>query len=259
MARGEHHDPHSILGAHPTDGGTIVRAFHPDANAAALVAPNGGSGAHAADRPWPVGRLRPGPRARPVRVSRALRLPRRQRVGAGRPVSVRPDPRRGRPAPDRRGHARAAVRRARRARAHARRRGGRELRGLGAERAKRAHRGRLRPMGRPADADALDGRQRRLGALRARHRRRRALQVRDPWPRRHAATQGRSAGVLDAGAPGDGVTRVGHHVVQLVGRRVDGGARGPQPVSVADGGLRGAPRIVAAQPRRLVAGVSPGR
>jgi 1,4-alpha-glucan branching enzyme len=42
VARGEHHDPHSILGAHPTNGGTIVRAFHPDANAAALVAPNGG-------------------------------------------------------------------------------------------------------------------------------------------------------------------------------------------------------------------------
>ena len=43
LARGEHHDPHSILGAHRTDGGTVVRAFHPDANAAALVAPNGGT------------------------------------------------------------------------------------------------------------------------------------------------------------------------------------------------------------------------
>ena len=43
LARGEHHDPHAILGAHPTDGGTVIRAFHPDANAAALVAPNGGS------------------------------------------------------------------------------------------------------------------------------------------------------------------------------------------------------------------------
>ena len=43
LAHGEHHDPHSILGAHPADGGTIVRAFHPDATAAALVAPNGGT------------------------------------------------------------------------------------------------------------------------------------------------------------------------------------------------------------------------
>ena len=43
LARGEHHDPHAILGAHPTTGGTLIRAFHPDANAAWLVAPNGGA------------------------------------------------------------------------------------------------------------------------------------------------------------------------------------------------------------------------
>jgi 1,4-alpha-glucan branching enzyme len=43
LASGEHHDPHAILGAHRTEGGTVVRAFHPDARAAALVAPNGGS------------------------------------------------------------------------------------------------------------------------------------------------------------------------------------------------------------------------
>jgi 1,4-alpha-glucan branching enzyme len=43
LARGEHHDPHAILGAHPADGGTVVRAHHPDAIAAALVAPNGGT------------------------------------------------------------------------------------------------------------------------------------------------------------------------------------------------------------------------
>ena len=42
LVRGEHHDPHSILGAHRVDGGTAVRAYHPDASAAALVAPNGG-------------------------------------------------------------------------------------------------------------------------------------------------------------------------------------------------------------------------
>ncbi|HEU5324923.1 MAG TPA: 1,4-alpha-glucan branching protein GlgB, partial [Candidatus Limnocylindria bacterium] len=41
LARGEHHDPHAVLGAHPTGGGTVVRAFHPDATDAALVAPNG--------------------------------------------------------------------------------------------------------------------------------------------------------------------------------------------------------------------------
>jgi 1,4-alpha-glucan branching enzyme len=43
LGRGEHHDPHAILGAHPVAGGTVVRAFHPDASGAALVAPNGGS------------------------------------------------------------------------------------------------------------------------------------------------------------------------------------------------------------------------
>jgi 1,4-alpha-glucan branching enzyme len=41
LGRGEHHDPHSILGAHPAVGGTVVRAFHPDASGAALIAPNG--------------------------------------------------------------------------------------------------------------------------------------------------------------------------------------------------------------------------
>ncbi|HEX7173150.1 MAG TPA: 1,4-alpha-glucan branching protein GlgB [Candidatus Limnocylindria bacterium] len=41
LARGEHHDPHAILGAHHAVGGTVVRAFHPDASAASLVAPNG--------------------------------------------------------------------------------------------------------------------------------------------------------------------------------------------------------------------------
>jgi len=41
LARGEHHDPHAILGAHHAVGGTVVRVFHPDASAASLVAPNG--------------------------------------------------------------------------------------------------------------------------------------------------------------------------------------------------------------------------
>ncbi|MBA3741273.1 MAG: 1,4-alpha-glucan branching enzyme, partial [Chloroflexi bacterium] len=41
LARGEHHDPHAILGVHPAVGGSVVRAFHPDASAAELVASNG--------------------------------------------------------------------------------------------------------------------------------------------------------------------------------------------------------------------------
>jgi 1,4-alpha-glucan branching enzyme len=43
LARGEHHDPHAVLGAHPTPDGTLIRAFHPDATAAELVAPTGAS------------------------------------------------------------------------------------------------------------------------------------------------------------------------------------------------------------------------
>ncbi len=43
LARGEHHDPHAILGAHPVPGGTVIRAYHPDADAGWLVAPNGGT------------------------------------------------------------------------------------------------------------------------------------------------------------------------------------------------------------------------
>ncbi|HEX6140978.1 MAG TPA: alpha-amylase family glycosyl hydrolase, partial [Candidatus Limnocylindria bacterium] len=37
LARGEHHDPHSILGAHAVDGGSVVRAFHPDASGVELL------------------------------------------------------------------------------------------------------------------------------------------------------------------------------------------------------------------------------
>src|SRR6266481_8649420 len=32
-----HHDPHSILGAHPTDRGVIVRAYRPDAQRLFLI------------------------------------------------------------------------------------------------------------------------------------------------------------------------------------------------------------------------------
>jgi 1,4-alpha-glucan branching enzyme len=41
LVRGEHHDPHAILGAHAVAGGTAIRAFHPDATTAALMARDG--------------------------------------------------------------------------------------------------------------------------------------------------------------------------------------------------------------------------
>ncbi len=42
LLAGEHRDPHSILGAHPQDGGTVVRALRPDADAV-VVRMNGTS------------------------------------------------------------------------------------------------------------------------------------------------------------------------------------------------------------------------
>jgi 1,4-alpha-glucan branching enzyme len=41
LARGEHHDPHSVLGAHPGPDGTIVRAFQPYAKSVTLILPDG--------------------------------------------------------------------------------------------------------------------------------------------------------------------------------------------------------------------------
>ena len=37
LVRGEHHDPHAILGAHQVAGGTRVVAFHPEATSAELL------------------------------------------------------------------------------------------------------------------------------------------------------------------------------------------------------------------------------
>jgi len=42
LARGEHHDPHAVLGAHRTPSGAVVRAFHPEA-ASVMLVPDGGS------------------------------------------------------------------------------------------------------------------------------------------------------------------------------------------------------------------------
>src|SRR5918999_3850008 len=41
LARGEHHDPHSILGRHAVEGGAVVRAFHPEATAGTLTSRQG--------------------------------------------------------------------------------------------------------------------------------------------------------------------------------------------------------------------------
>ncbi|HEY4349016.1 MAG TPA: hypothetical protein VGM80_15680, partial [Gaiellaceae bacterium] len=37
LVAGEHHDPHGVLGAHPVDGGVVVRAFRPGAISMRLI------------------------------------------------------------------------------------------------------------------------------------------------------------------------------------------------------------------------------
>ena len=41
LRRGEHADPHAILGAHPVDEGVVIRAFHPEAEGVTLVLEQG--------------------------------------------------------------------------------------------------------------------------------------------------------------------------------------------------------------------------
>ena len=122
--------------------------------------------------PWRVARRhRHAGRAR-VHDRRGLRPgpdPRR------RPVPVPADARRARPAPDRRRPARGAVEDPRRARAHlpepVRRHHRHVVRGVGAQRRRRAGHRRLQRLGRHRSPHALHGRDRRLGAVHPQHRR----------------------------------------------------------------------------------------
>ena len=41
LVDGAHHDPHSILGAHPHDGSTTIRVLRPHARAVTVVLPDG--------------------------------------------------------------------------------------------------------------------------------------------------------------------------------------------------------------------------
>ncbi|EFE67004.1 LOW QUALITY PROTEIN: glycogen branching enzyme, partial [Streptomyces viridosporus ATCC 14672] len=90
--------------------------------------------------------------------------------------------RRVRPAPDRRGPARGAVDGARRAPDDAPGRGRYPLHGVGAERAGRAARRGLHPLGRHGVPDAVAGLLRGVGAVPAGRRRGHPVQVRDPLP-----------------------------------------------------------------------------
>src|SRR4029453_10704606 len=41
LVRGEHHEPHRLLGAHTEDGRVVLRAFRPDATAVVALVPEG--------------------------------------------------------------------------------------------------------------------------------------------------------------------------------------------------------------------------
>ena len=159
LLAGEHHDPHSILGAHEYGDHTVIRVLRPmrhevvarDRRASAsrsatsrIAAVRGRRAVHRPDRLPTRGRL-PG-----------RRLPRR--AHGRRPVPLPAHARRDRPAPVRRGPSRAAVGGARRAPAHlhhARRRRRRRLvRGVGAECQGRQPDRRVQPLGRQRGAAA---------------------------------------------------------------------------------------------------------
>ena len=143
-------------------------------------------------------------------------------VHARGPVRVRADARRARPAPDRRGPPRGALRAARRARPRAPGRDRHGVRGLGAGGTRGQRRRRLQLLGRAPARDALAGLRRDLGAVPARRRAGRALQVRDPDPRRRPGPEGRPVRAGSRGAPEDRLGR--HRVTPRVERRQVPGA-----------------------------------
>ena len=151
------------------------------------------------------------------------------------------DLRRHRPVPRRRGSPRAAPRRARRARARRRR----LVRGVGAERAR--GRGRRRLQRLAADAAAEPRRVRDLGGRRRRRAGRAALQVPGRPGRRHGEAEGRPVRVRGGGPAAHCVDRPSARA-RVARRRV---GRAPARVGAApraDVGLRGPPRLVAAEP-----------
>ena len=162
--------------------------------------------------------------------------------------------RRHRPAPRRRGTARAHLREARRAR-HRRRR---LVRGVGAERDEGVGRRRVERLGRPREPDGAARLVRHLGDRRRRRAGRRALPLRDHDARRHLLLKSDPY----AFAGGDAARqRVAHlPLAPRVGRRrVARAAARLGAAHAADLDLRGAPRLVAPHARQPAAGLPRAR
>ena len=251
IAAGEHHDPHSVLGAHPA-----ARRRRAGRGGDPGLAP--GRGRHG-DRPrrrkrradrdaaaTPGRHLRRGGGRHPdPRLPAGGHLSGRQRGDGRRSVPLLADDGRVGSAPAGRGPARGPVAAPRRARPRAS--GGQRhvVRGLGAERAIGAGGRRLQQLGRPHEPDADAGRIGCLGDLPARRGRRRALQVRGAHPAGPSRPPRRPVRLRHRGAAVHGQRGV-RRVVHLARRRLAGRPGGRRRDDLADVGLRGAPRLLAA-------------
>ena len=235
ILRGTHGDPFAVLGPH--DG--RLRVFAPDAGTVTAV--HDGRETEL-ERVHPEG-LFEGEWSGPYRLTDDGR---RARMGARRRLRPRPDPVGDGRVPDRRGHPRGALGGAGRAAPGARGRGRRGLRGLGAECEPGVGRGALQRLGRAAPRDAPP-RRGIVGDLPARHRARRALQVRAAGrARKPSAAEGRSPELRVRGAAGAGQRRDRPADARLAAR-----ARGrARPARRPDERLRGAPGVLAAGRRR---------
>ena len=167
LVSGTHHDPHSLLGPHPHDGGVTVRTLRPWATAVTVVVGDA-TVTRCGTRATASGSASCRTRTVPdYRLEVAYDGPPRTRR---RPLPLPADARRDRPAPHRRGPPRGAVARPRRAhplvRRHRRPRARHVVRRVGAQRPGRAPDRRLQLLGRPRAPDARDGLDRRLGAVR---------------------------------------------------------------------------------------------
>ena len=218
----QHANPHAYLGAHPENGSVVIRTFRPAASKVEVVTADGTHEALECVHPGGVfeGHLK----------GAELPLTYQLEVDYGdsghdhdrRPVPLPADDRRARRAPARRGPPRGAVGAPRRARDGDRRRHRDRVRGLGAVRPRGVGRRRLQLLGRPHPPDAHARLLRRLGAVPARRRRRRPLQVRDPRAGRRDPAEGRPGRVRDRAPAQDGLGRA--RPAARVGRR--GVARG---------------------------------
>ena len=173
----------------------------------------------------------------------------RRRAHGRRALEPVAHPRRARHLPGGRGPARAPLGGARGPPRGASGRGGNRVRRMGALGPGGAGGGRMERLGRPGPSDADARGLGRVGDLRARGARRAQVQVRGARRGRIAAPEGRSPRHRQRGAARHGQRDL--PIELRVGRRrVDSPPRRRQALGRADGGLRGAPRLVAPAPRR---------